>query len=484
MSRYDENSEYSRRKPRETNRDYDDIDYTDEDNYENDYEELGNNVNWDDDDDYEDFQYDFEKDLEIEEDDDFVYSDTIKNSSKKSKNKYIDEDDDDFDFDLNDENDFFRDSDDTFFTDESDEDDDFLNNSRRTNNSNLSDDDDYGSYDLDDDDFDFTLTEDEEDVLAPKRPLRDRTGRSNLIEDDELFVNDNKSNDNKSNKFKDALNSPKVQEIVSKIKALPIMDKLKSLDKKFLLVIGFALFIVFFMLFNKEDSTENNAKDKSESPSELVNKTDDFETIKSTGDSNVSKEPDKVVVTEKEHKVDLISNSSEEVVQEKAKDLSKKTYYDDNVESSSFDRTSLYDKPIGRVYAPYVKLDSIVYSGASELNMRRGVGTVEYGEQLTEKTVAIAGHRSRHAGEFFTSIIYLTIGDHVYVDTWDEEENVISKRTYTVEKITKVDPSNTDVLLDELQDDRRKLVLITCSDYNTQTGLYDKRWIVEAYEVF
>ena len=168
----------------------------------------------------------------------------------------------------------------------------------------------------------------------------------------------------------------------------------------------------------------------------------------------------------------------------KAEKLSKEEHYDGNVEQLGrekyYDRTSYYDKPIGKIRANGV--DETIYAGASELNMRRGVATVEYLEQLDEHTVAIAGHRSPVPNQYFASLVYLGKGDKITIDNYKEgTEKVIASTDYYIDKIYKVKPKDIYVLKDDKNDKRRKLVLITCATYDPETKKYIERYIVEAY---
>ena len=178
------------------------------------------------------------------------------------------------------------------------------------------------------------------------------------------------------------------------------------------------------------------------------------------------------------------SAEEQKQLNEKAEKLSKEEHYDGNVEQLGrdkyYDRTSYYDKPIGKIRARGV--DEIIYAGASELNMRRGVATVEYLEQLDEHTVAIAGHRSPVPNQYFASLIYLSKGDKITVDTYKQGTEKVSVSTdYYIDKIYKVKPKDVYVLKDDKNRKERKLVLITCATYDPETGKYLERYIVEAY---
>lgn len=177
----------------------------------------------------------------------------------------------------------------------------------------------------------------------------------------------------------------------------------------------------------------------------------------------------------------------EQELQQKAAKLATQDHYNHNVEQAGregvFNRTSYYDKPIGYIESKKVHISETIYAGASELNMRRGVATVEYQEQLNEQTVAIAGHRSPNRTQYLTGALYLKRGDEVTVTEYKEgttEPKAVT--TYVVDSTFTVTPSDVYVLEPDNSRGKRKLVLITCYKYNPETGLYDERFIVNAYE--
>lgn len=216
-----------------------------------------------------------------------------------------------------------------------------------------------------------------------------------------------------------------------------------------------------------------NKQDSSEGMGDIVQTTDNPLGVSVNNDTHPSNSSESVVAVE------------QDVIEVKVDALAQQEHYDSNVEQlgrdKQYDRTSYYDEPIGHIRAKGVGIDEIIYAGASELNMRRGVATVEYLEQLSEHTVAIAGHRSNRPNQYFAGAVYLTKGDKVTVDTFKAgTEDVSGSTDYYVEKVYKVMPEDVYVL-EETKRDERKLVLITCATYDPETGKYLERWIVEAY---
>lgn len=183
----------------------------------------------------------------------------------------------------------------------------------------------------------------------------------------------------------------------------------------------------------------------------------------------------------------------EQELQQKAEALSKEEHYQHSVDQLQnaeqlgregvYDRTSYYDEPIGYIESKAVGISETIYAGASELNMRRGVATVEYQEQLNEQTVAIAGHRSPNRTQFLTGALYLEKGDEITVTEYKQgTTQAKTKTTYVVDNTLSVTPSSVEVLKPDNSKGKRKLILITCFKYNQETGLYDERFIVNAYE--
>lgn len=148
------------------------------------------------------------------------------------------------------------------------------------------------------------------------------------------------------------------------------------------------------------------------------------------------------------------------------------------VERDGEHRTKLSDKKIGNISVPRVKINEPIYAGASELNLRRGSATVDFKEPLDEQTTAIAGHVAGRY-EYFTEIKSLTKGEIITVK--DYQKNKTYK--YKVDKHYTVKPTQRSVLNDSAKKKGRKLVLITCHNYDSERKVFKERWIVEAFEV-
>lgn len=159
----------------------------------------------------------------------------------------------------------------------------------------------------------------------------------------------------------------------------------------------------------------------------------------------------------------------------------KDDHKSDNVEIAkpNQSRTAITDEMIGVIRADAIKLKEPIYMGASELNMRRGVATVEADEHLGEHMVAIAGHRSPTRYKYFSEVLRLKKGNEIVIETKDAEGSKV-ETVYVVERSYPVEITNRSVLEADMQKPR-KLILITCDEWNSKTKTYDKRWITEAY---
>lgn len=148
------------------------------------------------------------------------------------------------------------------------------------------------------------------------------------------------------------------------------------------------------------------------------------------------------------------------------------------VERDGEHRTKLSDKKIGKIEIERVRIEMPIYAGASEVNLMRGVATVDYKEGLNERTVGIAGHVGGRY-QFFTEIKQLVKGDIIKIRDYENSKDY----KYKVSSNYQVNPMQREILKDNKGKKARKLVLITCHNYDSELLLFTQRWIVEAYEV-
>ena len=169
-----------------------------------------------------------------------------------------------------------------------------------------------------------------------------------------------------------------------------------------------------------------------------------------------------------------------EAVKKESEELAKKEEnWDSNrVERDGEHRTKLSDDQIGSLTIDRIGMKEPLYSGSSELNLRRGGATVDYKEPLDEQTTAIAGHVGGKVHSF-TNIKSLSVGDLIKINDFKNKKTY----NYKVEKTYTVSPTARYILKDNKKRKERKLLIITCHNYDLEKHFYTERWIVEAYEV-
>ena len=182
--------------------------------------------------------------------------------------------------------------------------------------------------------------------------------------------------------------------------------------------------------------------------------------------------------TEKEESVDDDLFVTE-LTKEGKKLVTKEENWDKNrVERDGEHRTNLRDAKIGQIDINKVRIHEPIYAGASELNLRRGSATVDYKEPLNEQTTAIAGHVAGRY-QYFTEIKQLVKGDLIKIKDYKEKKTY----TYKVDRTYTVKPTQREILQDNKHRKARKLLLMTCHNYDGTKRIFKERWIVEAYEI-
>ena len=168
-----------------------------------------------------------------------------------------------------------------------------------------------------------------------------------------------------------------------------------------------------------------------------------------------------------------------ELTKEGKKLVTKEENWDKNrVERDGEHRTKLSDAKIGQIDINKVRIHEPIYAGASELNLRRGSATVDYKEPLNEQTTAIAGHVAGRY-QYFTEIKQLVKGDLIKIKDYKNKKTY----TYKVDRTYTVKPTQREILADNKKRKARKLLLMTCHNYDGTKRIFKERWIVEAYEI-
>lgn len=135
-------------------------------------------------------------------------------------------------------------------------------------------------------------------------------------------------------------------------------------------------------------------------------------------------------------------------------------------------------KMAGYISIPAADIKEPVYPGpATPEQLDRGVSFAEEDESMQDQNVAIAGHTFTDSDDYqFSNLPAAKKGSKVNLTIDDE------KRTYKITKIFDVKPDDVKVL-DEQDSDKQQLTLITCDDFNPETGMWDTRKIFVAEEV-
>lgn len=112
--------------------------------------------------------------------------------------------------------------------------------------------------------------------------------------------------------------------------------------------------------------------------------------------------------------------------------------------------------PVARIRIPRLGYDEIVLEGASPRTLAFGPAHLLNGTGLGEPgNLVLAGHRT----SWFRPLEGITQGDTILVQWFQPRRGGLQERTYTVNKISVVDPQDT-ALLAPTPDD--ELTLITC----------------------
>lgn len=129
---------------------------------------------------------------------------------------------------------------------------------------------------------------------------------------------------------------------------------------------------------------------------------------------------------------------------------------------------------VGVLTVPSVDIKEAVYPGeATPEQLQRGLAFAEEDESLSDQNISIAGHTDYNLYNQFTDLHKAKKGDAVTFKVGDEE------RKYKITSIKNVDPTQVEVL-DEMNKEKDQLTLITCDDYDPNTGQWLKRSIYVA----
>ena len=159
--------------------------------------------------------------------------------------------------------------------------------------------------------------------------------------------------------------------------------------------------------------------------------------------------------------------------------------YDKNDKSNSKQTPTIpkdKSKMAGYIEVPDAQIKEPVYPGSTtpeQLNkqLNRGVSFAEGDESLNQQNISIAGHTFTNRPHYqFTNLKSAKIGSKVYFKTGNQT------RKYKITKIRDVKPTEVKVL-DEHPNKKNQLTLITCDDYNEETGVWETRKIFIATQI-
>lgn len=119
---------------------------------------------------------------------------------------------------------------------------------------------------------------------------------------------------------------------------------------------------------------------------------------------------------------------------------------------------------IGHVTIPQINVELPIYSGTSELQLKKGAGLIRgtsfpIGGSGTHSV--ISAHRGLPTAELFTDLPKLVLGDVFYIESFDQT------LAYEVDQIKVVKPDNVEDI--QIQPGKDFLTLLTCTPYMVNT---------------
>jgi len=132
-------------------------------------------------------------------------------------------------------------------------------------------------------------------------------------------------------------------------------------------------------------------------------------------------------------------------------------------------------KVAGTIEIDSVNIKAPVYPGeATPSQLKRGISFAEEDEDLDSQNISIAGHTSNVNSKYqFTPLNKVSTGDEVKFTVGNEV------RVYKMTDIKNVPPDKVEVM-DEHKNEKDQITLITCDNYNEQTGVWEDRKIYVA----
>lgn len=135
-------------------------------------------------------------------------------------------------------------------------------------------------------------------------------------------------------------------------------------------------------------------------------------------------------------------------------------------------KIKLTDSMLGILKIDSVNIEEPIFQEVTEINLINGVATAQEPSTLDAQNVVIAGHSVQGVGIRFNNLNKIKMGDKVQVITKDK------LRTYEVSKLYDVVPTQVEIL-DQHENEDKKITLFTCDNFNPQTGEWESRFVVE-----
>ncbi|AME09771.1 MULTISPECIES: sortase [Gemella] len=136
-------------------------------------------------------------------------------------------------------------------------------------------------------------------------------------------------------------------------------------------------------------------------------------------------------------------------------------------------KIKLTDSMLGILKIDDVKIEEPIFQGVTEINLINGVATAQEPSTLDAQNVVIAGHSVQGVGIRFNNLNKIKMGTKIQIISKDK------LRTYEVSKLYDVAPTQVEIL-DQHNDQPKKLTMFTCDNFNPKTGEWDSRFVVEA----
>lgn len=123
-------------------------------------------------------------------------------------------------------------------------------------------------------------------------------------------------------------------------------------------------------------------------------------------------------------------------------------------DSTDEEKLILLDGARGIVEIPKIDLEMVIFEGASENSLKKGIGMIEPDKEFGVNNVGLAGHRATTRGKQFNRLDELVPGDQVEVQTEVGTYDYEVVRTFVVDRTA----------IEVLQDGQDPLLtLVTCT---------------------